>query len=35
LGPFILTVCPSTLAVTPDGMAMGLYPTLDIRTPYR
>src|SRR5215471_6837087 len=30
LGPFTLTVCPSTLAVTPDGIATGFFPTRDM-----
>src|SRR5829696_721580 len=28
--PLILTVCPSTVAVTPDGTATGFLPTRDI-----
>src|SRR3954471_5578216 len=29
-GPFILTVCPSTVAVTPDGTVTGLLPIRDM-----
>src|SRR4029078_2369462 len=30
LGPFTLTTCPSTLAVTPEGTATGFLPTRDM-----
>src|SRR4030088_1517151 len=30
LGPFTLTTWPSTLAVTPEGMATGFFPTRDM-----
>src|SRR5882724_577894 len=29
-GPFTFTVCPSTTAVTPEGMATGFFPTRDM-----
>src|SRR5205814_2164009 len=29
-GPFSLTVCPATLAVTPEGMGTGFFPTRDM-----
>src|SRR3954451_18504952 len=29
-GPFTLTVCPSTLAVTPAGIGTGFFPTRDM-----
>src|SRR5262249_47639076 len=30
LGPFTLTTSPSTLAVTPEGIATGFFPTRDM-----
>src|SRR5579871_1638288 len=30
-GPFIFTVCPSTVAVTPDGIVTGFLPIRDMR----
>src|SRR3954466_7634613 len=34
LGPFTFTVCPSTVAVTPDGIGTGRLPTRDMLYPF-